>query len=119
MVSIATDEFGNEDALDEGTQQTVDLINQQMQEDAQEGQQRAASELSGLKVRTFGELHRASQAKKNILSTPSVHAVLESVKFEIVQLPEDLQEAFLICQRTKELILGTYKQQLDNYLQGR
>ena len=70
-------------------------------------------------MRTFGELHRTSQAKKNILSTPSVQSILESVRFEIVELPEDLQEAFLLCQRTKELILGSYKQQLDNYLQGR
>lgn len=34
-------------------------------------------------------------------------------------MPVDLQEALLLCQRTKELILGTYKQQLDNYLQGK
>lgn len=28
VVSVSTDEFGYEDVLDEGTQQTVDLINQ-------------------------------------------------------------------------------------------
>ena len=80
-----------------------------MREDEQNGEQRRPSDLAGLKVRTFGELHRTSQAKKNILSTPSVEAVLESVRFEIVELPEDLQEALLRCQETKQLILGTYK----------
>jgi len=70
-----------------------------MQEDEDENShgQRRPSELSGLKVQTFGELHRASQAKKNILSSPSIQAVLESVKFEILELPEDLQQSLLLC----------------------
>jgi len=72
----------------------------------------------GLQVTTFGELHRTSEAKKNILSTPTLAQVLDSVKFETQELPDDLQEALLACQRTKELIMGTYKQQLNNYLEG-
>jgi len=76
----------------------LNIINAQLAADEEE-QKRPGnnSDLSGLKVQTFGELHRASQAKKNILSTPSIESILESVKFETTELPEDLQEALLLC----------------------
>ena len=107
--------FENDEALDEDTEQMVNILNAQLPEE--EDQQARPSDLTGLKVQTFGELHRASQAKKNILSTPSFESAFESVRFEMHQVPEDLQEALMLCQRTKDLIISTYKQTLENYLQ--
>ena len=77
------------EALDENTQQTLDFINQ-MGEDQEQEQLRSASEVSGLKVTTFGALHRESEAKKFVSKLPKLNTVLEQVKFELQELPDDL-----------------------------
>ena len=61
--------------LDDQTQQTLDFINEI------ETEERKTVELekegrSGLKVMNFGDLHREAEAKKNILSMPSLSTVL-------------------------------------------
>jgi len=62
--------------FDDQTQQTLDFINEI------ETEERKSSELegmtqSGLKVTTFGDLHRETEAKKNILSMPNLSSVLD------------------------------------------
>ena len=53
---------------------------------------------------TFGALHRESEAKKFVIKLPKLNTVYEQVKFELQELPDDLQEALQKCQETKELI---------------
>ena len=60
--------------------------------------------MEGLKVTTFGALHRESEAKKFVIKLPKLNTVYEQVKFELQELPDDLQEALQKCQETKELI---------------
>ena len=84
------------EALDENTQQTLDFIDQ-MQDEEEQDVQRSGSDVSGLKVTTFGALHRESNAKKFVIKLPKLNQVLETVKFELQQLPEDLQEALNQC----------------------
>ena len=102
--------------LDDQTQKTLDFINEI------ETEERKTKEIdrgikSGLKVMNFGDLHRESEAKKNILSMPSLESVLNQVNFELPSLPDGLEEAMLTCQQTKELILQSYKKELSNYFQ--
>lgn len=52
---------------------------------------------SGLQMTTYAAIHRESEAKKNILQTPDIGSVLDQVKFEINELPEDLAEALAKC----------------------
>lgn len=107
------------EALDEGTQQTLDFINQIEDSQEEEAVQRTGSDVQGLKVTTFGALHRESEAKKFVIKLPNLNQVLDTVNFEIQTLPDDLQEALQKCQQTKELIFDSYKQQLDNHLMGK
>ena len=107
------------EALDEGTQQTLDFINQIEDSHEEDANQRSGSDVQGLKVTTFGALHRESEAKKFVIKLPNLNQVLDTVNFEIQSLPDDFQEALQKCQQTKELIYDSYKQQLDNHLMGK
>ena len=80
---------------------------------------RTGSDVQGLKVTTFGALHRESEAKKFVIKLPNLNQVLDTVNFEIQTLPDDFQEALKKCQQTKELIYDSYKQQMNNHLMGK
>ena len=56
---------------------------------------------SGLKVQTFGDLHRQSEAKKNILRMPSLNTIYDQVAFELQELPLGFEEALAVCHEKK------------------
>ena len=97
---------------DNNTQQTLDFLNEmdREMEEVVEPPERTASQVAreGLKVTTFGEMFRESEAKKNVLALPSPASVLEQVKFELQELPEGFGDALAQCQVTKQLILDSY-----------
>lgn len=81
VASIDPDMEG--EALDENTQQTLDFLNEMGNDVDEDLSGRTASEVQGLKVTTFGALHRESEAKKFIIKLPNLNTVFEQVKFEL------------------------------------